>query len=252
MRSPEALIGAQPVSPSANEKTGARALTLPEVKTLVEDFISAAERAKACGFDGVQAHGAHGYILAQFLSPTINQREDEYGGSLENRVRILIEVIEGIRERCGADFHVGLRLSPERFGQKLEECLIVAQQLMSSGTLDSLDMSLWDYAKEPHEEAFQGRTLRSYFLELDRGETRLGLAGKLFSAPEARQCIEEGYDFVTLGRAAILHHDFPKKVESNPDFVMKSLPVTRAYLKEEGVGDALITYLGNWEGFVAD
>jgi 2,4-dienoyl-CoA reductase-like NADH-dependent reductase (Old Yellow Enzyme family) len=252
MRSPEALIGTQPLCPSDNEKTGARALRSEEVATLIEDFIAAAERAKACGFDGVQVHGAHGYILGQFLSPTINRREDDYGGSIENRSRIVFEILDGIRKRCGDEFHLGLRLSPERFGQKLEECLSVAQRVLKLGTVDSLDMSLWDVGKEAHEEQFQGRLLRSYFLELDRGETRLGLAGKIFSAADARQCLEEGYDFVTLGRAAILHHDFPRQVEQDPDFKMKELPVTREYLANEGLSETFIKYMSNWDGFVAD
>jgi 2,4-dienoyl-CoA reductase-like NADH-dependent reductase (Old Yellow Enzyme family) len=252
MRSPEELIGAQPLCPSADEKTGARAMSAAEVATLIEDFVSAAERAKTCGFDGVQVHGAHGYILGQFLSPTINQREDKYGGSVENRSRIVFEILDAIRQRCGPDFHLGLRLSPERFGQKLEECLSVAERVMKLGTVDSLDMSLWDFAKEAHEEEFQGRPLRSYFLDLERGGTRLGLAGKIFSAADARQCLEEGYDFVTLGRAAILHHDFPRKVEQDANFVMADLPVSREYLKNEGLSEAFVKYMSNWDGFVAD
>ena len=84
MRSPEDIIGERPVCPSSDEETNSRALTLEEVKELIDDFISAAVRAKKSGYDGVEIHGAHGYILCQFLSSSINKREDEYGGSLEN------------------------------------------------------------------------------------------------------------------------------------------------------------------------
>lgn len=83
MRSPKDLIGTQPVCPSENEKTGARALNLEEVKTLIDDFVKAAIRAQKSGYDGVEIHGAHGYILSQFLSATINHRKDDYGGSLK-------------------------------------------------------------------------------------------------------------------------------------------------------------------------
>src|SRR5262249_55298249 len=89
MRSPAALIGQQPLCPSDDAQTGARALTLPEVHRLRDDFIAAARRAEKAGFHGVELHGAHGYVLCEFLSPEINRREDEYGGSLENRSRIL-------------------------------------------------------------------------------------------------------------------------------------------------------------------
>ena len=100
MRSPEALIGELPVCPSDNAETGAVALSTRAVEQLIEDFICAAERAAKAGFDGVEIHGAHGYILAQFLSATINQRQDQYGGSIENRMRPIIQIIDGIRERC--------------------------------------------------------------------------------------------------------------------------------------------------------
>ncbi len=252
MRSPAALIGEPPVCPSVNEEFGARALSGDEVAGLVEDFVRGAERAEAAGFDGVELHGAHGYILCQFLSAEINRRDDEYGGSLENRARPLLDIITGIRARCRADFQLGVRLSPERFGVDTLEIRDLAQQLMSSGELDYLDMSLWDVMKEPGTEALKGRSLMSYFTELDRGETRLGVAGKVYSAESARWCLDQGCDFILAGRAAILHHDFPKRVAADADFTMAALPVTEAHLKAEGLGDAFIGYMKGWKGFVAE
>ncbi|MBT5756621.1 MAG: NADH:flavin oxidoreductase, partial [Acidimicrobiaceae bacterium] len=115
-RSPIEVIGTTPVCPSDDEETGARALSTDEVQELVADFVAAAVRCEAAGFDGVELHGAHGYIICQFLSSTLNRRGDEYGGSLENRSRLLFEMLADIREQCGDDFIVGVRLSPERFG----------------------------------------------------------------------------------------------------------------------------------------
>ena len=142
MRSPEGLIGESPVCASDDEKTGARGLTLNEVKQLIEDFVSAAKRSEDAGFEGVELHGAHGYILCQFFSEATNKRTDEYGGSFENRYRILFEIIEGIRARCSEHFMLGVRLSPERFGIDLKEATLVAEQLMTSGDIEFLDMSL--------------------------------------------------------------------------------------------------------------
>ncbi|MFN3514258.1 MAG: NADH:flavin oxidoreductase [Phenylobacterium sp.] len=251
MRSPKDLIGQAPMCPSEDAETGARAMTDVEVEWLVQAFVDAADRARRAGFDGVEVHGAHGYILAQFLSPEINRRSGRYGGSLANRSRVLFEILQGIRDRCGESFNLGLRLSPERFGLKLAEIRQVAEQAMTCGLIDYLDMSLWDVAKEPVEEAFQGRPLISYFTELPRGDTRLGVAGKITTAEQARACLEAGADFVLIGRGAILHHDFPKRVAADPDFRATALPVTRQHLRDEGLGPAFIDYMQTWKGFVA-
>jgi 2,4-dienoyl-CoA reductase-like NADH-dependent reductase (Old Yellow Enzyme family) len=250
-RSPQALIGTRPVCPSDDPESGARALSGDEVGQLIDDFVAAAVRARRCGFDGVEVHGAHGYVLAQFLSPEVNRRTDDYGGSADKRARIVVEILERIRERCGEDFNLGLRLSPERFGLRLEEIAALARRVMTSGVIDYLDMSLWDYAKRPNEAAYQGRLLRDYFLELDRGPARLGVAGKIDSAAAARECLDAGFDFVSIGRAAIVHHDFPARVSADPGFVMADLPVTADYLRAEGLGEAFVEYMRRWEGFVA-
>ena len=252
MRSPEALIGEAPVCPSANEETGARALTLAEVEQLRDDFIDAAVRCEKAGFEGVEIHGAHGYILAQFLSPEVNQRTDRYGGSLENRARIVHEIIDGVRARTGPDFSLGLRLSPERFGLKLAEIVQVAREILADGKIDYLDMSLWDYAKQPTEEAFKGRSLMSYFTELPRGDVRLGCAGKVMTPDDARACLDQGMDFVLLGRAAILHHDWPRKLAADPAFRPVSIPVSVAYLEAEALSPAFVTYMQGWKGFVEE
>ncbi|MDE0980634.1 MAG: NADH:flavin oxidoreductase [Gammaproteobacteria bacterium] len=251
MRSPSELIGTDPVSPSGDEETGARALSLIEVEHLVADFIAAAVRSQEAGFDGVEIHGAHSYILCQFLSSENNQRDDRYGGSLENRSRIFFEILDGIREQCRDDFMVGVRLSPERFGLVLSEVQTVAQQLMSTGQIDFLDMSLWDVFKEPNEEAMQGRTLMSYFTELERGEVRLGVAGKIRTPEEAEKALAAGADWIMLGRAAILHHDFPNRYQEDPNFKPVENPVARSHLVDEGLSDKFITYMQSWAGFVA-
>ena len=250
-RSPKELIGEAPVCPSEDAETGARALTEAEVADLIEAFIAGAERSKRAGFDGVEVHGAHGYILCQFLSHDLNHRTDAYGGSPENRARIIVEIVEGIRVRCGEDFLLGLRLSPERFGLKLSEIRDLAAQMLLHPALDFLDMSLWDVRKEPTEAEFKGRSLMSYFADLPRSGVRLGVAGKIMSAQEARDALAAGADYVLIGRAAILHHDYPRKVEADADFKPIALPVTRAHLAAEGLSPTFITYMNNWPGFVA-
>lgn len=252
MRSPPAEIGAQPVCPSDDAETGARALKPTEVEQLVEDFVSAAARVEKAGFDGVEIHAAHGYIICQFLSPGINRRTDRYGGSLENRSRVLFEIIEGIRRRCGPGFMLGVRLSPERFGLRLGEMLETAQRLLADAQIDFLDMSLWDSFKEPEDEAFRSRPLLDWFTALERGDTRLGSAGMIRTPNDAARCLDAGLDFVLLGRAAILRHDFPLQARQNPALEPVKLPVSREYLYAQGLGERFVDYMARWEGFVSE
>ncbi len=250
MRSPEAVINNKPVCPSYNEETKARALTINEVIQLRNDFIAAAVRSKKCGYDGVEVHGAHGYILTQFLSAEINHRTDKYGGSLENRARLLFEIVEGIREQCGTDFLLGVRLSPERFGMNLEEVKKVCQKLIDTNSIDFLDISLWDCFKKPNDEKFQNITLLEYFKDLDFKKVKWTVAGKITNAIEVQQILDAGVDFVAIGKSAILHHNFPKLVIENPNFNPISIPVTEQHLKNEGLGDKFVSYLKKWPDFI--
>ncbi len=252
MRSPQDLIGEAPICPSDNEKTGARAMTLAEVKQLRDDFIQAAVRSKEAGYDGVQVHGAHGYVLTQFLSSEINHRTDEYGGSLENRARIIFEIVNGIREACGKDFLLCIRLSPERFGMDLEEVRTVSQQLIDGGKIDFLDISLWDSFKEPEEEAHKGKTLLAHFEELDFKNVLFTVAGKILSGKNVTDILDSKVDFVSIGRSAIVHHDFPARVIQNPDFEPTPNPVSKDHLRQEGLGEKFITYMCRWKGFVEE
>lgn len=250
MRSPADLIGTQPVCPSADQETQSRALTNQEIHQLIEDFIAAAIRADQAGFDGVEVHGAHGYILTQFLSSEFNRRDDEFGGPFENRISILLRIIEGIRTQCRKDFILGVRISPERYGLQLSEMIQLSQQLLDDSRLDFLDVSLWDFRKEPEDPAFQGRTLMSYFTSLNRGAVSLGAAGGIRTPADARQALELGLDWIMLGKAAILHHDFPNQCLNDPHFIPVQTPVTRSYLKSEGLSPKFIDYMGRWPDFL--
>ncbi len=251
IRSPKELIGGDPRGPSDHDETGARAFSTAEVEALRDDFIAAAVRAETAGFDGVELHGAHGYVICAFLSPETNQRTDRYGGSLDNRARLLFEILDGVRAATRSDFQVGLRLSPERFGLKLDEQVEIARRALAHGGLDYLDMSLWDVFK-PAVEAPDGAPLIDLFAPLERGGARLGAAGKLYSAAECRRLLDHGADFVVLGRGAILHHDFPLRVRADADFAARDLPVTRDDLRRERLGEAFIAYMAGWKGFVAE
>lgn len=252
IRSPKDLIRTDPVGPSDDAETGARAMTPGEVEQLIDDFASAAERAEKAGFDGVELHGAHGYLLCAFLSAEFNRRDDRYGGSAAARSLVLRECLSAVRQRCGAEFIVGVRLSPERFGIVLPESVELAASLLTGDEIDFLDMSLWDCAKLPADEAYRDRPLIEYFTTLPRSDVRLGVAGKLYSAADIHAALAHGADFVLPGRAAILHHDLPRRVAADAEFAQAALPVTSDYLRNQGLGERFLGYMRGWPGFIDD
>lgn len=252
-RADVALSGQAAVAPWDDAETGARALSHAEVEQLTQDFIAAARRAERAGFQGVELHGAHGYLLAQFLDAEHNRRDDGYGGRLEQRTRILFDLIAGIRAATAPDFQLGLRLSPERFGILMPEALALAQQVLADGRLDWLDMSLWDCFKPSRDPAYADRPLIDHFAALPRGRTRLGVAGRIMDAPTAARCLQAGADFVLVGRGAMLHHDFARRALADPAFRSAERPVSRAHLQAEGLGPAFLQYVAStWPDFMTE
>ncbi|WP_448577752.1 NADH:flavin oxidoreductase [Thermaurantiacus sp.] len=245
------LMGETPLCPWDDSETGARAMTDDEIEAAIDAFIRAARRAEQAGFDGVELHAAHGYLLGQFLDSDNNQRP-HWGGTAEGRTRALFAIIEGIRAATRSDFQLGVRISPERFGIRLADARDLARRLLADGRIDYLDLSLWDVFKEPVEEQYQGTRLIDHFTDLPRHGTRLGVAGKLTDAARCIACLDAGADFVLVGRGAILHHDFAAQAIADPDFRAMAPPVRRAHLEAEGLGPAFIAYMGTWKGFLAD
>jgi 2,4-dienoyl-CoA reductase-like NADH-dependent reductase (Old Yellow Enzyme family) len=143
----EKLCGCVPVSPSAVydpvSKVMPRELSGDEIRLLIADFVSAAARAERAGFDGVQLHAAHGYLLSSFLSPHTNRRSDEWGGRVEARARVLVEVLRSIKTACGRDFSVIVKLNSTDFlegGLDLADAVRVARILEGEG-IDGIEVS---------------------------------------------------------------------------------------------------------------
>ncbi|WP_329347818.1 NADH:flavin oxidoreductase [Streptomyces sp. NBC_01261] len=243
-------LGGIPAPASSSTVPGVKALTTEQVKRIRDSFIAAAKRAERAGFDGVALHGAFGWILSEFMSPLLNDRTDEYGGSIENRARLTIEVIEGIRRACGPDFQIGWRLSVERYGLRLEELREVTAEILDQELIDYLDLALWDSAQIVQEGAFRGKTMLSVFTDLPRKDVRVGAAGKIMSARRAGQLLDEGCDFVVIGRAGILQRDFPRQVRANPLYDSPKLPVTAQYLRTGGLSERFINYMRGWHSIV--
>ena len=141
------LCGCVPVSPSAVydpvSKVMPRELSADEIQVLISDFASVGVRAKRAGFDGVQLHAAHGYLLSSFLSPHTNRRTDEWGGPVEKRARVLVEILRGVKSACGRDFPVIIKLNSTDFlegGLVLEDAVRVARMIEAEG-IDGIEVS---------------------------------------------------------------------------------------------------------------
>ncbi|WP_277468305.1 MULTISPECIES: NADH:flavin oxidoreductase [unclassified Paenibacillus] len=204
-------------------------MTKADIQEVVHGFAEAAKRAKEAGFDGVEIHGANGYLLDEFLTDYMNQRTDEYGGSTENRVRILLEVANAVREAVGSDFVVGIRISQGKVsdyhhkwagGEKDAE--IIFSRLSSTG-LDYIHVTEYDAARA----AFEGTELTLAALAKKFGTVPVMANGNLEDPNKAEQLLMSGdADLITLGKGALANHDWPQRIlteqplrEFNPEIL---------------------------------
>lgn len=226
-----ALLGGQPVvAPSAipckHLKQETRALETDEVKQLIAQFIAGAVRAQKAGCDGIELHAAHGYLLQQFLSPYTNKREDEYGGSFENRLRMIVEIIQGIHKECGEDFPVGVRLSVEEFLDKtgvtqdyihIQDGIKIAVALEQAG-VDFIDVScgLYETGMTCVEPISFPQGWRHDMILAVKNQVKVPVIGvSVTREPEvAEKFLEEGVqDFISMGRTWIADEEWGKKVQ---------------------------------------
>ncbi len=255
VRSPSSLTGKQPWSASSFQEESPgfevpREATIEDIERVIAQFVAGARRCARAGFDGVELHGAHGYLLSQFLSRTMNTRTDGWGGQLEGRARLIREVTRGIRAALPAPFLLGARLSPEDFGNArgldLDETVQVARWLCDDG-VDFVHLSLWrafeNCKKRPSEHALP------LFRAAIPADVKIFAAGGVWTREEAERLTDLGADVVALGRCAIANPDWPLRA-CEPGSEPKRPPLTRAELKERGLSDPFVTYMKRWKGFV--
>ncbi|HQP30209.1 MAG TPA: NAD(P)/FAD-dependent oxidoreductase [Deltaproteobacteria bacterium] len=219
------------VAPSAvacaYSKQKTRALRHGEVKGLIRDFVKAAHRVQLSGADGVELHAAHGYLIQQFLSPHTNKRTDEYGGSFENRMRFILEIISGIRSLCGPDFPIAVRLSVDEYyrcigqpgqGIELDEGVRIAKRLEQAG-VDAIDVSSGNYETMNYwlEPISYEPGWRKNLAKAVKDNVKIPvLAANLIRSPEQAEAqIAEGcQDFVCLGRPHLADPSWTNKVSA--------------------------------------
>lgn len=219
----KAVTGTEPIGPSSVEHPFkrfknpdlAKEMTSEDINNLIDDFAKAAKRVKKAGFDGVEIHSAHGYLLNQFYSPLTNKRTDEYNGStLEGRTKILTDILKAVREEVGEDYPIALRLGANDYqegGTTIEDSIETAKLLEKAG-LDLLDISggmnmfFNPLSSEP-----------GYFKELsapikEAVEIPVIVTGGVQTGKEAEELLEENAaDLVGIGRALLKDSNWAKK-----------------------------------------
>ena len=257
VRAPSRLTGAQPFSASAFEFDTPtfeqpRAATERDIEDTIAAFASAARRCAKAGFDGVEIHGAHGYLITQFLGSVTNTRTDAWGGSLARRARFVRAILAAVRAAVPAEFLVGVRLSPEvpDQGVTLEEALQVARWLVEDG-VDFLHVSNWDSFKPPAAHPESTKPLTTYFREAVGSKVPLIATGSVWTPTQADEVLVHGADMVGLARAAIGNATWPIQA-ATPGWEPERPPYTPAHLGANALSDTLVDYMRLWPGFVTD
>lgn len=217
------ITAEEPVAPSAipdsPKQKPPRELTSQEIGTLVEAYARGARRAKQAGFDFVELHGAHGYLINQFLSPASNKRRDEYGGSFENRIRFLLQIVSAVKQSVGSDFPVAVRIPGDELvdgGLTTEEGIAIAKQLEAAG-VDCVHVSVGIRSSRMFRPmAVPDGALIPLARRIKRAISIPVIAvGKIRYPELAAAVIQNGdADFVAIGRSLLADPNWPKKVMS--------------------------------------
>ena len=233
-------INPHPVAPSAVPLHGEigklfalpRALTIEEIQAIVQRFVTTATIAKEAGFTGVEIHAAHGYLLSQFLSPVHNQRTDAYGGCLDNRMRILLEIYDGIRAGVGPAFPIAIKMNSsdgEPGGLCEDDALVVATTLAARG-VDVLVISGGSYVAptmQRSDAAARNHGVDAYFVDFTTNLAQqvnvpIALTGGFRDRFTMTSAIEDGITtFIGIARPLVLDPDMPNRMMAGSDVPVK-------------------------------
>lgn len=255
LRAPRSLTGEQPMSASTNFEKGTeeecRELSDSEVRELAISFGEAAERCEKAGFDGVEVHGAHGYLICQFLGTRTNRREDRWGGGLEGRALFLREVLSEIRSRTSDGFLVCVRISPEHdVGVTMADSLELAG-MMGGWGMNMLHISCWDAFTGPQGEPDDPRTITRRFRDALGEGVPIISTGSVWDGADAQSVLDQGADLVGVARAAIAHSSWASDAVSG-DYSPQRPPFSPEHLIDQGLSPTFVDYMRRWQGFVTD
>lgn len=247
------IVSASPVPTQATAfapSVTPRELSEDEIKKIIKDFGQTTRRAIEAGFDGVEIHGAHGFLIQQFLSPFFNRRTDMWGGSLINRKRFALEIVKEIKsvisKSDNPEFILGYRISPDEpmeGGLKVQDTLDLVDELINLG-IDYIHTSLF----VAYETTAPGtdKTYVELFSERINGRTTLISAGTIQSAEQARKVLEQGADIVAVGHALITDPLWVEKITSDKNI---TLNIKKSQISKLALPDLLwqqIESMGDW------
>lgn len=221
-----------------------RELTVEEIHQLVEQFGDCARRAQQAGFDGVEVHGAHGYLVGAFASPFANKRCDEYGGTIQNRARFAVEIIRNIKQKCGADFPVLYRMSAVEYvpgGLEIEEAKVLARLVEKAGA-DCIHCSQGVYASTQHiippSVVARGAYVQNAAAIKSAVHIPVVAVGRINDIQVAESILQSGQaDLVTMARASLADPEMPKKIqEGREDEVLRCIGRLQGCAGENGKG----------------
>lgn len=215
---------AAPKGPFNDGERVSRALSQAEILAVIRDFGEATRRAIEAGFDGVELHGAHGFLIQNFLSPLFNQRSDGWGGPLHNRMRFPLEVVCEVRRVIDAHaerpFLLGYRISPEEPGEgalRVAEALALVDKLIEECQIDYLHASLHNVLSGRPLDDAEGKTTVERFIERVAGRVPLLAAGEIRTPAEARRAIALGLPLVGVGRGLVMNPAWAKLAHAGND-----------------------------------
>lgn len=246
-----AITGEQPVAPSPVREPSMpetpRELSVEEIHELVERFGDCARRAKEAGFDAVEVHGAHGYLVGAFASPFSNKRSDEYGGTIRNRARFGMEIIRNIKEKCGEDYPVIYRISSVEYvpgGLEIEESKVIAR-LMEEVGADCIHCSQGVYASTHTiipPSVFPRAGYVEHAAEMKKAvQIPVIAVGRINDVELAESVLQSGKaDLVTMARASLADPELPKKAqEGKMDEVLRCIGCLQGCSGENGKGNCV-------------
>ncbi|WP_061178369.1 NADH-dependent flavin oxidoreductase [Caballeronia pedi] len=209
-----------PPGPFNDGVTSSRALTHDEILDVIQAFGQATRRAIEAGFDGIELHGAHGFLIQNFSSPFFNQRTDDWGGSLESRMRFPLAVVQEVR--CVIEAHaerpflVGYRISPEEAGEgalRIDDTFVFIDRLIEAG-INYLHVSLYDLLRNKPQDHTGANTTIEHIIERVGQRVPLIAAGSISTAAQARQARTLGLPLVAVGRGLVARPDWVERSAS--------------------------------------